>query len=29
MGHLSAVGTTPDQAVELVLRAKALLEEIV
>jgi 5-(carboxyamino)imidazole ribonucleotide synthase len=29
MGHLSAVGTTPDEAVELVLRAKALLEEIV
>jgi 5-(carboxyamino)imidazole ribonucleotide synthase len=25
MGHLSAVGTTPDEAVELVLRAKALL----
>jgi 5-(carboxyamino)imidazole ribonucleotide synthase len=25
MGHLSAVGATPDEAVELVLRAKALL----
>lgn len=25
MGHLSAVGTTPDEAVELVLQAKALL----
>jgi 5-(carboxyamino)imidazole ribonucleotide synthase len=25
MGHLSAVGRTPDEAVELVLRAKALL----
>jgi 5-(carboxyamino)imidazole ribonucleotide synthase len=25
MGHLSAVGSTPDEAVELVLRAKALL----
>ncbi len=25
MGHLSAIGTTPDEAVELVLRAKALL----
>jgi 5-(carboxyamino)imidazole ribonucleotide synthase len=25
MGHLSAVGTTPEEAVELVLKAKALL----
>jgi 5-(carboxyamino)imidazole ribonucleotide synthase len=25
MGHLSAVGATPEDAVELVLRAKALL----
>jgi 5-(carboxyamino)imidazole ribonucleotide synthase len=25
MGHLSAIGATPDEAVELVLRAKALL----
>jgi 5-(carboxyamino)imidazole ribonucleotide synthase len=25
MGHLSAVGSTPEEAVELVLRAKSLL----